>query len=233
MDSSLPPILQDYTHVLQAQLITSKNNPRTWFATKDGRQYVIKGPLGKDEREQCLRSQRLKEILGIPHTYMREEGEFLIQNCIRDYTKLPTLIQSSRWEKNVRVPVFGSWEWKDNILTQPEKYGILLQSLMEGLLFRKIVGTNDTCSHNFVIWNNIVYSIDDRFLEKRTRYMWKKATTNSTYAYLMNQMWPSLQMTMERWSHLLEAAAAMGEAFPFALKALNSMKKQKNWKWSA
>jgi hypothetical protein len=227
----LPEILGTYSHVLQTQLITAKEKPRTWFATQDGRQYVIKGPIPDQERKECMRSQRLKEILGIPHTYMREEGEFLIQNCIRDYTQLPTRVQSSRWEKNVPVPVFGAWEWKEEMLENPEKHRILLQSLMEGLLFRKIVGTNDTCSHNFVIWKNIVYSIDDRSLEKRTRYMWKKATVNPIYACLMTQMWPALQATMERWSHLLAASAGAGEAFPFAQRVLDTMKNQKNWRW--
>lgn len=233
MESVLPEILQGYTQVLQAQLITAKGNPRTWFATRHDHQYVIKGPISELERAQCLRSQQLKEILGIPHTYMREEGAFLIQNCIRDYTKLPTRVQSSRWEKNVRVPVFGAWEWKEEMLAQSEKYEILLQSLMEGLLFRKIVGTNDTCSHNFVIWKNIAYSIDDRSLEKRTRYMWKKATTNPAYACLMERAWPVLQLTMERWSHLLVSASGQGKEFLFAQKMLDIMKKQKNWRWTA
>lgn len=226
----LPDILGYYTHILQAQLITAKGNPRTWFVTQEGRQYVVKGPLPEQERKECMKSQRLKEILGIPHTYIKEDGEFLTQNCIRDYTELPTHIASSRWEKLVRVPFFGQWEWKEEMLDTPHA-SPLLHSLMEGLLFRKMVGANDTCSHNFVVWKNTAYVIDDRAVEKRTRYMWKKSTMNPAYACWMQKMWPALEAMMERWSQLLENAIAKGEPFLFAQKVLDTMKNQKNWRW--
>lgn len=222
---AIPDFLSTYDNVLQAQLITAKGKPRTWFGTQDGQQYVIKGPLPEKERRECMTTQRLKEVLGVPHTYMREEGEFMVQRCIRDYTTLPTVVQSSRWEKGIRVPVFGAWEWKDEYVADASDTAVA-QSMLEALLFRKIAGTNDTCSHNFIVDGCTVYSIDDRALGKRTRFMWKKALVDPVlWQDLQKAHWPALLATMERWLLCLPEEAV------FARKVLKTMKNPAKWRW--
>lgn len=219
---AIPDFLSAYENVLQAQLVTAKGKPRTWFATKCGQQYVIKGPLSEQERKECMMTQRLKEVLGLPHTDMREEGDFLVQRCIRDYTALPTVVQNSKWEKGIRVPVFGAWEWKDAYATNPK----VTQSMLEALLFRKIAGTNDTCSHNFIVDGCTVYSIDDRALGKRTRFMWKKALVDPVlWQDLQRAHWPALLVTMDHWLQCLPEEAV------FARKVLKMMKNPAKWRW--
>ncbi len=227
----LPKILNEYTDILQTQLITEKDKPRSWFATRGSKQFVIKGPISEKEREECLRSQAFKELLGIPHTNMKAEGEYLIQTCIGDYTTLQTEIRSSRWEKKVRVPIVGLTAWSDAYLDSHIPASIHL-SLLEGLLFRKIMGTNDTCNQNFVVHNNLVYCIDDRSMYMQLPYMWKGPVKNPRYLEILDVYWPALQTTMERWSHLLlNVEKQKGLEVQFALKILQQMRNKECWKF--
>lgn len=228
-------VLSNYTDVLQTQLITEKEKPKSWFGTREGAQYVIKGPISKEEREQCMKSQKFKELLGIPHTYMYEEGEYLIQRCIGDYKSLETEIRSSRWEKRVCVPTQHQNAWSETYFDQESLQPSLILSLFEGLLFRKIMGTNDTCAQNFVVYNGIVYCIDDRSMDKEMPYMWKGPVKHPRYLELLNVFWDTLLATIERWRHLLQNAIKQGflkeEEVQFALQILQKMERKECWKF--
>jgi hypothetical protein len=166
-----PP--SEYEHALQAQLLTGVGKPRTWFAIKNGKQYVVKGPVSEEERNACLRSQAIKECLGLPHTEMRCQENFLIQQCLFDYTQCPTEIRGSRLESKRPIlspSVYMGWR-HEYVKTLSDE--TLLQ-LFETLLFRRIVQTNDTCPQNVLFINNIVYSIDDGAYGKHPRQMWKR-----------------------------------------------------------
>jgi hypothetical protein len=229
------PILSNYTDVLQTQLITEKDKPKSWFATREGIQYVVKGPIPREERDQCMKSQRFKELLGVPHTYMYEDGEYLIQRCLGDYTALQTEIRSSRWEKRIRVPTQHQGAWSETYFNQGSLHPSLALSLLEGLLFRKIMGTNDTCAQNFVVYNDIVYCIDDRSMDRELPYMWKGPVKNPRYTDLLNTFWDTLLATMERWRHLLQNAVKQGslkeEEVQFALRILQKMENKECWKF--
>ncbi len=225
----LPPILDGYTDILQTQLITEKDKPRSWFATRGSNQYVIKGPISEKERDECLRSQTFKELLGIPHTNMRAEGEYLIQTCIGDYTTLQTEVRSSRWEKKVRVPIVGLTAWSESYLASHIPPSIHI-SLLEGLLFRKIMGTNDTCNQNFVVHKDLVYCIDDRSMNMHLPYMWKGPVKNPKYSELLDTFWPALQTTMSRWKWLLQNSAKELDV-QFALEVLHRMQNKDCWKF--
>ncbi len=230
-------LITQYTNFLQAQLRTGPKKPRTWFATRmhDSKQVVIKGPVSAADAAAALESQRLKDLLGIPSSQVRQEGEFLIQDCLFDYTALPTEIQSSRWDKAVRVPrdhhLSGwshVWMLEDSSTANVQKNKELRLSLFESLLFRKVVGTNDTCTHNLVIRRNQVYSIDDAAVQKRTRFMWKSAldpVIAESYLLHLKELWPDLQRTAARWRTLLDSQ-------PYRIRILDTlMRSPDSWRF--
>jgi hypothetical protein len=200
----------EYEHVLQAQLLTGVGKPRTWFATKGGQQYVVKGPVSVEERDACLRSQAIKELLGLPHTQLVAEGDFLVQCCLFDYTTCPTEIRGSRLES--KRPILSpsvSMAWRHDLVQQISDT-VLLQ-LMETLLFRRLVLTNDTCPQNILFVDGVVYSIDDGAYNKYPRQMWKRRLGEERQDYLdaLQRVWPALQETMKRWYGLLEGESAL------------------------
>lgn len=216
--------LETCTHVLQAQLLTGKHKPRVWYATdKDGKQIVVKGPVSASERKTNLASEALKEKLGLPRTNMREVGEFLVMDSLVDYTKFPTSVRSSKLETDVRVPLNTSNPgWNTKMLENKK----LATALMKGLLFRKIAGANDTCTRNFVVTGEEVYSIDDASIGVETATMWKKGLMKEKPAYVaaLARVWSEMEATIREWRTLLAEN-------PFACAQLEVHSKQEGWKW--
>ena len=212
-----------FTDVLQAQLLTGKHKPRVWFAMDaDGAQVVVKGPVKAAERTAVMRSEALKVRLGLPHTHMREMGEFLVCDSLLDYKTLETRAVSSKLETEVRVPVMtGGW---DHALLADDDSAV---QLFLGLLLRKVAGANDTCTRNFIVAGGRVYSIDDAALGKTTSHMWKKplgkaAAAASTAA--LARVWSRVEEAMLVWRGLLAADA-------FAMEQLTAHATPAGWKW--
>jgi len=204
-----PP--KEYKRVLQAQLLTGVGKPRTWFAIKDGKQYVVKGPVSEEERTACLRSQNIKERIGLPHTEMVAEGDFLVQRCLFDYTQCPTEIHGSRLEpkRSILSPSMYMGWLHEYVKTATES---TLVGLFESLLFRRIIQTNDTCPQNIMNINGIVYSIDDGAYGKNPRQMWKRRLpldVQQDYIDALHRVWSILQDTMKRWYTCLEGEAVL------------------------
>jgi hypothetical protein len=211
------------TEILQAQLLTGKHKPRVWFATRDGKQLVIKGPVKAAERAANLASEALKEKLGLPRTNLHEEGEYLVMDSLIDYTKLETRVVSSKLESDVRVPVAAEMPvWESAMLENPA----LALGVMKGLLFRKIAGANDTCARNFVVAGGDVYSIDDAAIGATTAHMWKKALVRekAAYATALRSVWSELKATMRDWRALMADN-------PSALAQLQLHRKRSRWAW--
>ena len=211
-----------FTDVLQAQLLTGKHKPRVWFATDaDGAQVVVKGPVKAAERAAVMRSEALKVRLGLPHTHMRENGEFLVCDSLLDYKTLETRVVSSKLETDVRVPVMtGGW---DHALLADDDSAV---QLFLGLLLRKVAGANDTCTRNFIVAGGHVYSIDDAALGKTTSHMWKKplGKAAAAYAATLARVWPRVEEEMLVWRGLLAADA-------FAMAQLTVHATPAGWKW--
>jgi hypothetical protein len=212
---------------LQAQPITGRTKPRVWFATQEatGKQVVIKGPVPLQERIQCMKSELLKQALGLPHTNMHSEGSFLIQDSLLDYKALATRVVTTKLEADVRVPVNGTVPpWGHDMLSDGE----MAYKILEGLLFRKVAGTNDTCTRNFIVIGKTVYSIDDASLGVDTPLMWKLGLVKPRKAYeaALDAAWYRLTETMARWRAALAENA-------FALKQLDKYGVKANWKWAA
>lgn len=222
--SGLPAFLSAYTDVLQAQLLTGAHKPRVWFATRDGVQWVIKGPVKTAERQACLESQKWKERLGLPHPSLVADGDFLVSRCLFDYSVLETQKVSSKIETNVEVPVLKSLHaWRDNLLGSDNADTWSL-AIMETLLFRKLIGTNDTCHRNILVIGDKVYSVDDPALKKPTPRMWKMSMRTEIYGAALSRVWDRLLETMDRWAPLVAEDAWMSEQ-------LRQLRDQRAWVW--
>lgn len=210
------------TRVLQAQLLTGKHKPRVYFATRGGAQIVIKGPVSAKERAANLASEALKEKLGLPRTNLHAEGDYLVMDCLFDYTKLETHVVSSKLETDVCVPCGAQPIWESTFLTDPT----LSLGIMKGLLFRKIAGANDTCARNFVVVNGLVYSIDDAALRVETDHMWKKPLVREKGAYkeALSAVWTEVKATIRAWRAVLDDD-------PYALAQLKLHRKRSRWVW--
>ena len=218
----LPP--STYEEPLQTQLLTGRSKPRVWFGTYNGKQVVVKGPVAKKESKGVLKTQKIKECLGLPHTNAHMDGDYLVFDSLIDYKKLPTRIVTSKIETNVKVPVMTSvGAWEKSMMEKEE----LVKQLLVGLLFRKVVGTNDTCARNFMVVENVVYSIDDAALDLTTSHMWKmKASMKASVEYVkaMNTHWDYLVNIIEDWETKLSE-------YPSCMERLALMKDMKNWVW--
>ncbi len=217
--TSPPPY---YTNILQAQALTGRNKARVWFATApDGLQVVLKGPLSKTEMRSVEKSENFKKLLGLPHANMRMDGAYLVWNSLVDYTTLPTKTMTTKLETDICVPAANISHWTAAMLGTESERGML-----EALLFRKVVGTNDSCERNLLVVGNQVYSIDDASLCKDTPYMWKTALIKPKAAYeaALERNWTHIESTICAWKTLLHDN-------DFAMQQLERYGRKSNWIW--
>ncbi len=206
------------TNVLQAQLRTGRGKPRVWFATTPTGQIVVKGPVSTAEREGCWKSETLKQRLGLPHANMRIQGDYLVWDCLFDYTTLARGIASSPFDPPTEVPLQEFHHpWNDALLPT-HGYEILV-----ALAFRKVVGAHDTCIQNFLVPpNRPVYSIDDPALEKKTKFMWKHKVDPDVWGAILKHHWDAIQKTLLRWAPELEGPM---------LERLHLLQQPQGWRW--
>lgn len=215
-----------FKRFLQAQPITGRLKPRTWFATNaDGTQVVIKGPMSKRELEMCVKSEEVKVLLGLPNTRLRCLGDlpYIIQDSLVDYTVLPTRTVTTKLETDICVPEnLAVPGWSHELI---EDAGMAYK-ILEGLLFRKIVGANDACTRNFIVLDKIVYSIDDAALGVETEFMWKVALVKPLKKYqdALDACWDKLAKTIAVWREKL-----VGNTF--ALSQLDTYSVRENWRF--
>jgi hypothetical protein len=228
-----------FTNPLQAQLLSGRGKPRVWFAERDGLQLVVKGPVCEKERDGCMNSQRFKEILGLPHTSMHCEtikgADYLVQRSLIDYTKLETQIATTSFESNVVVPKETHIApWRDEMLRDSPE---LAQPMLEALLFRKIVGANDSCRWNVMVvpekdGKPRVYSIDDAASAGRTTpMMWKLKANPQEFRAALDRCWNSLTTTMDRWEAVLRGMSEEDALAEFALQQLKIYRNPSAWCW--
>jgi hypothetical protein len=229
----------EFSNGLQAQLLSGRGKPRVWFAERDELQWVVKGPVCEKERDGCMNSQRFKEILGLPHTALRCEtingSDYLVQRSLIDYTKLERQTATTSFESNVVVPKETHIApWRDEMLHEmPE----LAQPMLEALLFRKIIGANDTCRWNVMVIPDksgkpTVYSIDDAAQPGRTTpLMWKLKADPSEFGAALDRCWDNLMQTMEYWEAVLKYQPKGDPLAQFALQQLAIYKNRRAWRW--
>ena len=171
----------DNVSLIQTQLITAAHKAKVYYCSLDKGEnynYVLKGPFKKeDEMESQLMSDVIKQkLLNSDGSYSSKKVCFgnqtyiLSKNLIQiDQKKI--VIKSSKIEENVSIydgnKHFYSHELI-NLLTDEE-----ILELLKILAFRKIIGTNDTCTRNIIYYDKHLYTIDDPVLLKTTPYMFK------------------------------------------------------------
>jgi hypothetical protein len=202
----------EFTDLLRAQPLSTPGNPPAWFARRGGHQWVVKGPCAADFIAQCVQSQAMKELLGVPHPSLRAEGAYLVQRCLLpDYTVLPTRRVTTALEYGLTVPDWASagpglaTSWRDDRLATGDATAL---SMLLALLFRRIVGANDTLPSNLVVAGETVYSIDDAARwSLQQKYMWKHAAP-PVYDAALRRLWPAVVDAAGRWRGAIAGAPA-------------------------
>ncbi len=215
-----------FKRFLQAQPITGRSKPRTWFATDSaGAHVVIKGPMTKKELEMCVKSEAVKVLLGLPNTNLLilEDLPYIIQDSLVDYTTLPTRTVTTKLETDICVPEnLAVPGWSHELIEDSE----MSYKILEGLLFRKVVGANDACTRNFIVLDGVVYSIDDAALGVETEFMWKVALVKPLKKYqdALDACWSRLVETIAVWREKLTGNK-------FGLTQLNKYVVRENWRF--
>lgn len=203
-------ITKDSIRLIQTQLVTSKHKPRVFYcSTNDGYTYdtIIKGPF-KLERDisALLLSDRLKNELIIPTVKYTSKSInidnqiYFSQNCFIPIETTSTTIASSKLESGVCIYNGPKYFYDHGYVTSLGWDGEL--QLLKVLLFRKIIGTNDTCCRNIIYVDGNVYSIDDPVLLQTTAMMFKTnvpAVYKDDYDKLVTTHWDEIVSILTDW----------------------------------
>lgn len=196
--------------LIQTQLITSKHKPRVFYcSTDDGNTFdtVIKGPY-KHEHDisALLLSDRLKNELLIPAIKYKSRAVnidnqiYFSQNCFIPIEATSTTVASSKLESDVTIYTGPKYFYDHGYVTSLGWDGEL--QLLRSLLFRKIIGTNDTCCRNLIYVGLNIYSIDDPVLLQTTSMMFKTnvpAVYKDDYDKLVKYHWDEIVETLDDW----------------------------------
>ena len=199
------------TDKIQTQLITGAHKPRTWFYSPNNDNnfnFILKGPCKDIDIKTIIISGFLKSKLF-------NEPRYICSKVIIDnnaYVKMPnfipinptnTIITSSSLERNVVIYNGNKYLFNkadlDNFDDDKELMLLLL------LLYRKVVGSNDTCDRN-IINIDTLYSVDDPVLLKETRYMYKielNAKYKVVYGKLLTKHWDSINTKITEWKNMI------------------------------
>ena len=163
--------------LIQTQLITGRFKPRTWFCNDK----VIKGPLDDLQISQLILSDKLKKLFELKRIHTKvikiDDKFYLMFDNLIPIDKTKTIIKSSKLETNVTIYNGDLYVLSSKNFIELDEH--IKLEVIKNLIFRKIIGTNDTCDRNIIIYNNEVASIDDPVLLQETSYMFKKHITNS------------------------------------------------------
>ena len=165
--------------LIQTQLITGRSKPRTWFCCNLNK--VIKGPLNIKQIKELIDSDKLKGLFKLKrvHTEVIEiDSEFyLMFDNLIPINENETIVKSSKLETNVTI-----YNGNLYILSSKEFSNLsdnVKLKVIKNLIFRKIIGTNDTCDRNIIVYKNTVASIDDPVLLQETEFMFKTHIVNT------------------------------------------------------
>ena len=103
------------------------------------------------------------------------------------------------------------------------------------MLFRKIIGTNDTCERNLIYINNKIFSIDDPMLLKETDFIWKKPLNKklvNNYKEKLKKIFEKLKIFIKDSESIIKENKKIGEKEKnFIIKQLNIYNNFDNWKF--
>ena len=155
-----------YRNIIQIQLLTRRNHPKVYFVTnfKNGKKYVMKGPLSQHEKQQIELTEKIKEIIKFPRlnseiTELKNEI-WLKSDSLVDYNN-EVIYKDSKLESNRPIYNGANVNCKFDYFFGPNRNVTYCQKdIILATLFKSMVGAKDFASRNYLIKDK-VYSIDD------------------------------------------------------------------------
>ena len=223
-------------NLIQTQLITSKWKPTVYYYDKNNNnkyEYILKKKMKREEMEKCVDSDKIKKLIDLPNVDMKIENNNLLMKNLISIDPNNTVVKQSKLEDNVTIYNGEHYHYNHKNLeklTDDESI-----QLFEILLFRKIIGTNDTCERNIIHKDNKLVSIDDPMLLKETDFMWKKPLNKD----LVKKYKEKLKSVFEKIINFIKNAEVKinknnelsQKEKDFILKQLNIYSKMENWKF--
>ena len=244
-----PVIREKHSHIstlslIQTQLLTAKHKKRTWFCSEGhGYNYIIKGPYDNaTELHSILFSDKLKNMLltqrynswhfvidgGLQQPEMT--GVYYKQNCFIPIDPTKTITKSSKLETNVIIYDGDEYHYEHSYL---QNFTVKEQrNLLEVLAFRKIIGTNDTCTRNIIYNKGQLYTIDDPVLYNTTPNIFKTPVPRShlqLYRDTLNNNWEYIEQTLLDWYIEINKAVIDEKTRSFMQKQMETLLKPDSW----
>lgn len=223
-------------NLIQTQLITAKWKPFVYYYDKNNNnkyEYILKKKMKRTEMEECVDSDNIKKILNLPNLDVKIENDNLIMKNLIEIEPNNTIIKKSKLENNVNI--YNGEHYHYNHIKLNDLNDDELLQLFKSLLFRKIIGTNDTCERNLIYINNKIFSIDDPMLLKETDFIWKKPLNKklvNNYKEKLKKIFEKLKIFIKDSESIIKENKKIGEKEKnFIIKQLNIYNNFDNWKF--
>jgi hypothetical protein len=207
-----------YYDMLQVAPRTGADKVRVFYARdEDWNPVIMKGPLSQEEINAMLETERIKRILGVPRTNVRQDEDFLIADCLYDYDYEDSHTCVSGIDKGQKLSNIKLKMWKHDFEGKT-----LERSFLKALALRLILGTDDTVPRNFVVIGETVYSIDDPAWKIEPIRLWKIKNHTKKYTDMLDQHWDWVQAFLKDW----KKQKSIGT---FSIRMCNKYLKRENW----
>lgn len=217
--------------LLQTQLITAKHKPKVYYCSFDGINYThcLKGPMDTINYEQFILPDVIKRLIGMnsPDTCLISINNiyYLCSNNLIPVDDTNVIISNSKLEHNVRLYNGDKYVLTDDKLKTLNDDEQL--QLLKILLFRKFIGTNDTCNRNIIYYNSTFTSIDDPILLQSSAFMFKKKL-NKDIAAIYNSMHKKHHDVLMEWLdnciNIISGSSIANNYKQFIISTINKFK---------
>ena len=178
------------TPLIQTQLITARYKPHTYYCDLDmdgSYGYVLKGPFSDlGVIRSILLSDYVKKLINLsPLDYKivrYKDNYYMLCNNLIEIEPGNIIEKSSKLESSVIIYNGDHFFFRYEMLNDMDKElgSSLSLELFKILLFRKVIGTDDTNPRNIILFDGMLSSIDDPMLMKETPYMFKTPLKEAT-----------------------------------------------------
>ncbi len=206
-----------YYEKLQVAPRTASYKPRVYYARdEDWNPLIVKGPLPIKEVQAMVETERIKQILGVPRTNVRREGNMLIADALYDYDFGDSHTCTSGIDKGQQISNIKLKMWKHfgyDVTTE--------RSFLKALALRLVLGTDDTVPCNFVVVGQTVYSVDDPAWMREPSKIWKVKSHSEHYDTMLDTHWEWVRAFLLDWTE--------AELPPFCVLMCHKYLDRNNW----
>ena len=189
--------------------------------------------MKRTEIENCVNSDTIKKLINLQNLNITIENDSLVMKNIITIDPKNTVVKTSKLESNVNIYNGEHYHYNHKQLDKLNNDELI--QLFEILLFRKIIGTNDTCQRNIIHIDNKLVSIDDPMLLKETNFMWKKPLNKELagkYYQKLKDNFEKIQNFIKNPEGKIKENKELGKKEKeFILKELNIYSNLNNWKF--